>query len=195
MGLKTLIVSNNSKKIGSLEEIVLPFSNEVKIVHYDKIPPFEECEKFDIVILSGGSNLAIPKHRELFKKEIELIKNITKPILGVCLGFELIADTFGAKLKYRTEKVHGLFEVEKIQEDPVFDDKKFFKVYEAHKYYVDSLENTKLIPLAKSKWGIEIFKHETRLIYGFQFHPEDLLENNDGVKLFKNWIENIYGSN
>jgi GMP synthase (glutamine-hydrolysing) len=54
------------------------------------------------IILSGGPASVYENSAPAIDKKI-LQLNI--PVLGICLGFQLIADTFGAKLKKRSDPV------------------------------------------------------------------------------------------
>jgi putative intracellular protease/amidase len=60
--------------------------------------------KYDLIILSGGTNMTLLKNLPKLRKEITMIKRTSKPIIGICLGFQLIAFAFGSKLKKREEK-------------------------------------------------------------------------------------------
>lgn len=185
--MNLLIISNNSKKIGALELLVTSISESITIKHFDSFSA-DEAENFDLIILSGGSNLAIPKNREILQTEIELIKKTEKPIIGICLGFELIIEAFGGELLYRKEKVQGINEIKVLINHPIFKSKKKFLVHEAHKYYVEKVPQEFSV-LADSKFGVEIIAHTERPVWGFQFHPENNNEENGGTELFYNLIE------
>ena len=59
---------------------------------------------YDAFVLSGSSKYAILNHLDVYSSEIELIKKSNKPILGICLGFELICYTFDEKLIFHKEQ-------------------------------------------------------------------------------------------
>lgn len=162
-------------------------SESITIKHFDSFT-IEEVENFDLIILSGGSNLAIPKNREILQREITVIRKTKKPVIGICLGFELIIEAFGGELLYRNEKVEGINEIKVLINHPVFKNKEEFLVHEAHKYYVEKAPADILV-LADSKFGIEIVAHKERPIWGLQFHPENSNTDNNGAELFYNLIE------
>lgn len=62
-------------------------------------------------------------------------------------------------------------------------------------YWFSSLINgllkktNNLIPLAKSKFGVEIIKHPKKIIYGVQFHPEIKVSRNYSKKILNNFLE------
>ncbi len=190
--MKVLFISNDSKQIGRLELLVSKVASSITMMHYDAISP-DRAKDADLIILSGGSGLAVTKNLEKFEDEFELVRNARIPLIGICLGFEIIVTAFGGELQYREEEVNSLEKITVIKDHPMFADRKVFTGKEAHWYYIESLPDT-LEPLAGSIHGIEVFAHKERPIYGFQFHPENQLVPNDGEEIFKNLIEYIYGT-
>ena len=181
--MKFLIIDNYSKHIS---EIVRVFSkvnvDVVGVLDLEKI----DFSKYDGFVLSGGSKHSVVGNKKLYSKEIELIKNSDKPILGICLGFELICEAYEEMMEHSEKRIKGEVKVNLVSYDKLFNKIDFpIKVYEAHKW---SLVKTKFLKvLAKSDSGIEIIKHPRKLIYGLQFHPE--------IKGFeqKGLIENFVG--
>lgn len=141
----------------------------------------------DLTILSGGHNTYVTDHAEAYKTELEFIKNSQKPVVGLCLGAELVAYTFGAKLEFLERNEKGLVNIEVLHTDNIFKDISDFKVYENHKLTISSLSN-ELIGLAKSADGFEVIKHNNKPIYGFQFHPEMFEDKSCGDEIFKNLL-------
>lgn len=187
--MKILLVDNQTKHVEEWRNLLANKGIRLTVIPYSDCD-VEYSKQFDLVILSGGSAIAVPHNRIPFSKEIILILNSGIPVLGVCLGFELIADTFGVMLKYREEKVAGFSEIKVTKPHAIFGDKKEFVVREAHKFYVDELTDD-LDELARSSSGIEIFKHREKPIWGFQFHPEIVSPENQGTELFLNLIKGL----
>lgn len=177
-----LIIDNHTKH---LEELKSHFK-DVKILDFRKLKDANP-EKYDSIILSGGSSLSVKNHAKDYAKEIELIRTTKKPLLGICLGFELINYAFGEKLKMLENKENGTKDIEIISKDKIFKSMpKTFEVYESHNWIVE--KNNYLVPLAKSKKGIEAVKHPEKDIYGIQFHPEVFVKNNFAKLVFKNFL-------
>lgn len=185
--MKVLIIDNGTSYLGKIKNLI-PDHN-YQVISYSEINP-GEIENFDAVVLSGGHNLHNKNSRDQFKKEINLIKNSTKPILGICYGSELIARAFGAKLEWMDTKERALIKIDIVKPDVLFADLPNFRVFENHRMIIKKLPDN-LIALAKSPDGIEIFKHTTRPIYGMQFHPEKFVKATCGDKLFQNFLNSI----
>jgi GMP synthase (glutamine-hydrolysing) len=183
--MKILLIDNNTKHIEDWRLLANQAGYELDIAPYAN--PTSENE-VDVIILSGGRNLAVPDNREAFKNEIELIKTTDKLLIGVCLGFELIADTFGAELLHRPERVSGTNEVRVTKPHPMFGSLQTFTAQEAHKFYVDSVKG-ELEEYARSDSGVEVLKHKSKSIYGFQFHPEIVTEGNQGTEILLNLLK------
>jgi len=115
--MNVLIIDNGTKHLAELEQLLI--GHVVTVVSFNTII-LEEVEQYDLVVLSGAPVLSVIGNEEIYSKEIELIKNCTKPIVGICLGFELIAHAFGASLQRMDVKVEGLADIEILQENLIF---------------------------------------------------------------------------
>ena len=49
--------------------------------------------------------------------------------------------------------------------------------------------STELEILARSNTAIEVIKHKSKFIYGFQFHPEVIMSDNESTKILLNLID------
>lgn len=180
--MKLLVVNNHSKHIKDL----LHKLKDVKSVDFKNLKN-SNYNNYDAIILSGGSSLSVENHEKEYAKELHLIRNCQKPILGICLGFELINFAFGEELKMLKQKEKGVVSIRLVSEDVIFKSlPKEFKVYEAHRWVV--LKNKKLNSLAKSKDGIEAVKHPSKNVYGVQFHPEIFIAKSHAERIFRNFL-------
>jgi GMP synthase (glutamine-hydrolysing) len=181
--MRILVVDNHSKHV---PEIVKSFNDsEVDVVDVLDLSS-KDVSIYDCFVLSGSSQYSVLSYLDMYSSEINLIKTSNKPILGICLGFELISYSFDEKLVYNKERTKGEFQLLKILEDNIFDKINFpIYVYESHRWNI--LETTKLKTLAKSKTNIEIVKHPEKLIYGFQFHPETITDHQQ--QLINNFLK------
>lgn len=183
--MKVLIINNDTKYISNLAKLFNNF--ESKIILAEKIS-FSEAEKYDLIILSGSSKCSVLSYQNTkYKTEIEILKSCKKPIIGICVGFELIAYSFNLKLYRRQEKIKGIVEVD-LTDNSFFDFEKRFRVYNSHRWYIKEVQKP-LMEIAMSKYGVEIMKHEDRNIWGLQFHPEVTEPQNEGSKILDKIIE------
>ena len=174
-------ISSIPQEIGQAEKLVLP-----------GVGNFER----------GISNL---KDRKFFELLNELVRDKKKPILGICLGMQLMTEFseegncngFGW-IKARTQKFSFQSNGLKIphmgwnnlsikKSDTIFKDittDNFF--YFVHSYYVSCESVTDI--LAETGYGnsfVSSFQKEN--IFGCQFHPEK--SHDKGLKILKNFAE------
>lgn len=180
-----LLIDNGSRYLGLLQNLLK--HQEVSIADYGNIPKFSSIKQ-SVVIISGGHSASVEAGVDLYKKEIELIKEFDGAILGICLGFELIAKTFGAKLKQLENRQKGEIKLEILKTDPIFGDIEDLVVYENHRWVVDT-HPYPIEVLAKSMSGIEAIRIDRRNIYGVQFHPEVFTCSGVGVKILNNFLK------
>jgi GMP synthase-like glutamine amidotransferase len=151
-----------------------------------------DASHYDLIILSGGHSYSVVNHEHLYAQELEIIRKSNRPILGVCLGFELIAHAFGGKLNHIGKSVHGLRELNFEANSSLMSNFNVttFQVFESHKWAVESVPDI-LEVLASSSDGIEIVQHVLKPIIGFQFHPEVNKKYSLGDEIFKFFFDQI----
>lgn len=122
-----------------------------------------------------------------------------KSFLGICLGHQAIAETFGMKLIKLNTVRHGLRTIIKIidSSDFLFEGvPSAFKAGLYHSWAVSAESkspesDTDLRVTAISSDGIIMAVAHIRYdIRGVQFHPESYLSEN-GPKIIKNWISHL----
>ena len=137
-----------------------------------------------------SSQFPIEYNKDKLADEIELIQKSSTPILGICYGCELIAVAFGGTLADRGEgsQLRENVCVKTDIADSLFMGREEFLVYDAHRWSIDVVPES-LSVLASSEHGPEVIKHKTRPVYGFQFHPEKMLDETFGDELFNSFLK------
>lgn len=178
--MKILLINNNSRYIEKLHNILKP--NNVNVINFDQIS-LNDAEKYDTIVLSGSPRS--PDEKD-FVKEVELVKKTKVPVLGICFGFQLICYAYGDKLEKLPALENEVFNINIIKPDKIVGNINSLNVYQNHEY---SIKKTKLlIPIAKSDSGLEIIKHPNKMIYGFQFHPEEINKKTNNKFLVDNFL-------
>jgi len=162
---------------------------KINIRAFDDINRSEIADD-SLIILTGGHKFKVQWHDKQYSKEIALIKSHHSPIIGVCLGAQLIAHVYGVHLHTLKENRKGTITIHSTNDtNRLFEGKKDIRVYENHHLSLQQLHDP-LIDLARSEDGVEVFRHQTKPIYGIQFHPE-VLNDNEGLQLFNSILENV----
>lgn len=188
--MKILIIDNGSRYLDKLKLLVS--GHDFHVTNYSQIAP-TGYSSYDLIILSGGHTISVMGHDFEFAKEIELIQNSPTPILGICLGFELVSHSYGATLHKMISKEKSIIQIKLLNPDPLFENLSQLNVFESHRWVIDNAGDN-LLPLAASLDGIEIIRHRHKLIYGFQFHPEMFTEVTQGDELFANFLKIVDNS-
>ncbi|MDP3957526.1 MAG: gamma-glutamyl-gamma-aminobutyrate hydrolase family protein [bacterium] len=177
---KALIIDNHTKHLEQLRSLI-PF--ESVVLNWNNIND-TDVTAYSIVILSGGSDMPpVAEYPEKYIEERALIRSSSVPIIGICLGCELIAYEFGAHLKNLGKKRQGFVQV---SFNPSFQSsfkQKEVIAYEAHSRIIENLPETFSV-IAISEHGPEIIHHRERPLWGIQFHPEHLTERTLGDEIF-----------
>lgn len=146
---------------------------------------------YDLTVLTGGLWFDDPTIHELhYGKELGLIAQNSTPILGICLGAQLIASAFGGVLMPLKHYARGNTDItltEKGKE--LLDWSDDIKVYENHTIGIVQLP-PQLESLAYSEECIEIVKHKSLPIVGVQFHPE-LTDKKESAIIWNSLIHKV----
>lgn len=150
----------------------------------------EEIDSLDLdgIVISPGPKR--PEDADVSEKILEKYQGKV-PILGVCLGHQVIGHHYGAKVLHGNTPVHGKLSKISHDNDGLFKNlPNDYKVTRYHSLVVneDSLPNN-LQVTAKSEDGVIMgIKHKDYPVYGIQFHPEAVLTEY-GHELLSNFHE------
>lgn len=136
----------------------------------------------DGLILGGGPSLDRAGNCR------DYLLNLDIPILGICLGMQIMGITFGGQVGPGSIGGYAQVDVEVIDEDDIL--RGFparFKTWASHADQVSALP-PQFQRLATSRiCDIEAMKHRNRPIYGVQWHPE-VVHTEHGGELLDNFI-------
>jgi len=164
-----LIINHNTKYIGRLIQLF----KGCDVMNYANFNA-ERCETYDYIVLSGGP---IDITGDNIKEEKEWLKITNKPILGVCLGLQILCLVYDETLIYN--KFPNNYN-RKLNEGFHFVNGDYNMFYN-HSYYFDKIpENF----VGEVKNNILTFmRHKSKPILAFQGHPE-MTDNSIKIKEF-----------
>ncbi|MDY6800963.1 MAG: aminodeoxychorismate/anthranilate synthase component II [Bacteroidota bacterium] len=186
--MKIFVVDNFDSFTFNLIHILEQFATEVHVKRNNQIN-LKLLTEFDKIVFSPGPGL--PSAVKIMYDIIHQFKN-TKPILGVCLGHQAIAEYFGAQLINMKKVNHGReIQTRIIQSDYIFKNiPSEFYSGRYHSWIVDknNLPAELEVTSIDSENNIMSIKHKTYDIHSVQFHPESIMTNY-GIEILKNWVE------
>lgn len=190
MQKKILLINNDTHFIDDLRTSLSDY--KIEIIDFQTVQP-TDVEGFDCVILSGGGTVGeVSDNERLYKNEIKIVRESRLPIFGICEGFQVIGKAYNSDFQTLQFCRKGVNNVRIIVDDPIFQGIKKLEldVFEYHHITIKHLGD-ELISLAVSEDGIEVIRHKNKLIYGSQFHPEELQDGNNGHILLKNFLSMV----
>jgi anthranilate synthase component II len=187
--MKIFILDNYDSFTYNLVHIIEQIADKIVVRRNDAVN-ISDLVEFDKIVFSPGPGL--PSDTKAMFNIIETFKG-KKPILGVCLGHQAIAEYFGGELINMPEVNHGReFKTQIINKDYIF--KNIPEIFNSGRYHSWIVEKTNLpeeleITSTDVETGmIMSLKHNKYDIRGVQFHPESVMTKY-GFKMLENWIK------
>ena len=161
---------------------------KVEVYRNDKININQiKKNKYQKIVISPG-----PGNPNQAGQCLKIVKNFYKtiPILGVCLGHQIIGQVFKSKIIQAKKLMHGKTSFIKHNGKGIFKGvKKTITATRYHSLIVDRNSIGKdLIITAETKDKIIMgIMHKKHNVHGVQFHPESI-KTPEGMKLLKNFL-------
>lgn len=186
--IKILVIDNYDSFVYNLVHYLEEIDCEVTVKRNDAFR-LEEVAHYDKVLLSPGPG--IPDNAGLTKKVIQQYAGI-KPIFGVCLGHQAIAEVFGGILINLDRVFHGVASIATIisANEPIFKGlEKEIEIGRYHSWAVSRTDFPQILEITSiDETGlITSFRHKDYDICGVQFHPESVLTPM-GKQIIRNWV-------
>lgn len=181
-GKKVILVDYEDSFVHTLANYIRQMGAMVKVVRYNYFLDFIDSDKYDVVMLSPGPGMPMQFGME---KVIEFCVERNIPILGICLGFQGIAEYYGGRLAVLEKPRHGVVRRVTFVDDFIECDSVEVGLY--HSIFVSNVSQDFEV-IAKDEENIIMgIKHKEKPIVGLQFHPESILSQKQdiGKKILK----------
>ena len=140
------------------------------------------------IILSGGPSSVYDKKSPRPDKEIF---NLGLPILGICYGLQLIADTFGGRVEAAALREYGKADLKNVKDSDLLSG-----INPGSQVWMSHGDKVKKLPTgfngiaSTSSSPYAVISHKSKPIFGLQFHPE-VRHSLQGNRLLKNFCKVI----
>lgn len=165
--------------LGTLDPLLRAAGYRIRYVNFGREPDTEpDVDKYQgLIVLGGPMNVDMVEKYPHLKTEVRLIKRAMEqgiPILGICLGAQLIAKTLGAKVGKNSEKEIGWYDISLTdagKEDPLM--RHLVDTRSIFEWHSDTFELPKgAVHLASGSTCLNQAFRYGENVYGFQFHME-----------------------
>ena len=185
---KIILIDNYDSFTFNLYHYLSSLKVNVDVIRNDQITSNQILKRrYNKIVISPG-----PGNPNQSGNCLKIVKSLYKkiPILGVCLGHQIIGQVFGSKIIQAKRLMHG--KTSKIISKKVGILKNLPKSFEATRYHsliIDKKSLSKHLEItAESEDGlIMAVQHKNYDVHGVQFHPESI-KTKLGIKILKNFI-------
>ena len=183
--LKLLLVDCGSRYIENLvSSLKTTYITRIKI---EKISQSDLNNK-DGIVISGSPTLITQIDPSLLLEKTKLCLSSNLPILGVCMGHQLIGMCFGGEISLGEARM-GKEQIEIIGKSKIFNNiKTTIFMHEAHREEI-TLPKGFILAAYSNRTKVEAIEHKIKPVYGLQFHPEK--SGAQGQQIIDNFIEII----
>ena len=185
---KIILIDNYDSFTFNLYHYLSSLKVHVDVIRNDKITSKEILKRrYNKIVISPG-----PGNPDQSGNCLKIVKSLYKriPILGVCLGHQIIGQVFGSKIIQARKLMHGKTSKIKSKKKGIL--KNLPKTFEATRYHSLIIDKKSLSSdleiTAETKDGLIMgVQHKKYDVHGVQFHPESI-KTKLGMKILKNFI-------
>lgn len=188
MNRPILIIENHPRRGECIARLLRQFGVPFEVTTSDgsalTIPP-----KVMGVIVSGGpqSVTRIDSDEGIrLRPVLDLINTAEQrhlPVLGICLGHQLLGTWAGGEVGKMSAKVAGFEEISLLKQSAIFDgyDDTKIMAFQFHEDYLRNLPENCDVLASSTSCDIEAFAVRDRQMWGVQFHPEITLSDGNAI--------------
>lgn len=189
--MRVLVIDNYDSFVYTLDGYLQQLGAQTTVVRNDVVEPHQAAAliaDYDAVLISPGPGN--PASAGISIATVRAALAAEKPLLGVCLGHQAIAEALGATVSHADELMHG--KTSQVQHDGSILFEGVPDRFRATRYHslaiVDGTVPDDLIVTARTDGGIIMgVRHRTAPMHGVQFHPESVLTEG-GYRMLGNWL-------
>ncbi|MCL7382269.1 aminodeoxychorismate synthase component I [Streptomyces sp. 35G-GA-8] len=188
--MRTLLLDNYDSYTFNLYQLIAGINGQEPVVMVNDDPMLStlRLEDFDNIVVSPGPGR--PQNPRDVGFVGDLLRRTTLPVLGVCLGHQMIAHLAGASVVAAPEPRHGHLAKVSHEGDPLFAGvPREFVAVRYHSLCVREPLPEELVATAWADDGVLMaLRHRDLPQWGVQFHPESIASQY-GREILRNFTE------
>jgi para-aminobenzoate synthetase component II len=192
--VRILVLDNYDSFVYTLNGYLQQLGAETEVIRNDAVSEAELpalLAKFDAVLISPGPGT--PAEAGLSIPTVKLALESDYPLFGVCLGHQAIAEAMGATVSSAPELMHGKISKVNHHDSPIFAG--LPQGFNATRYHslavVRETVPQELVITGETESGVIMsMQHQSKPIFGVQFHPESVMTEG-GYTMLANWLESL----
>lgn len=174
--MRTLLIDNYDSYTYNLFQLIAEVYEEPPTVLTNDAPewPSLRLDEFEAIVVSPGPGS--PDVKRDVGICLQVLRTTTLPVLGVCLGHQLIAHACGAAVVRAPTPRHGYLERIRHTDSDLFAGiPQGFTAVRYHSLAVQTPMPDDLEATAWAEDGVVMgLRHKRRALHGVQFHPESI---------------------
>lgn len=180
-----------AEPLGTLDPLIRRRGHRVRFTNFERHPDAQpSVDRYrGLIVLGGPMNVEDQAQRPHLRTELRAIERMLeqgKPVLGICLGAQLLAHVLGAPIRRQREPEIGWYEVQTTaagRADPVLSPLgESVPVFQWHGYHFEIPPDA--VHLARTDSCEQQAFRWSDNAYGFQFHMEM------DERLIERWLAN-----
>lgn len=191
---RILVIDNYDSFVFTLVGYIQQLGAETTVIRNDELTLDQAitlAQNHDGILISPGPGN--PAEAGIIIDLIRWAADARKPLLGVCLGHQAIAEAFGGVVTHAPELMHG--KTSQLVHDGTSVFKDLPSPFTATRYHSLAVEPAtmpaELDVTSRTDNGIIMgLCHRTAPMHGVQFHPESVLTEG-GYLMLGNWLEEV----
>lgn len=189
--MRILLVDNYDSFVYNIYHLIKEIcSCDLIVVRNDQMGPEEVgVVDPDAIIISPGPG--DPRKREDTGYSVDIVKTFytSKPILGICMGHQIIGLAMGAGIRKAREIRHGKVSLIRHLGGALYKGvPQIFRGMRYHSYVVDKIpEDLRVDAVSVDDGEIMGVSHRSYPVFGVQFHPESV-GTESGLEIFRSFL-------
>ncbi len=202
-----LLIDNYDSFVYNLQRYFVRLGQEVVVVRNDDVQLADMLANIETSSTLAAPNWEAPPAAVVLSPGpcgpdeagfcLELVQKLSGhlPILGVCLGHQVICQAFGGRIVRAQEPLHGRLSPLQLKASPLFAHLPLAESGQCVEFarYHSLIAETSSLPkqLRVTAWStdeqIMAVEHRQHATYGVQFHPESILSR-EGYRVLNNFL-------